>query len=116
MEIGQRLKQKRIEKSLTLLELSNLTGIPNGTLSKYENNVNNPSLENLYSLSQILEASINWIITGKEELSNLSEEEINILEKYKILTERNKGKVETYIDERIAEQESKYTNDKTNLA
>lgn len=112
MEIGQRLKQKRIEKSLNLTELSKLTGIPNGTLSKYENNKNSPSLENLYSLSQILEVSTNWIITGKEELNNLSDEEISLLDKYKMLTERNKGKVENYIEERIAEQEQSYKTTK----
>ena len=112
MEIGQRLKQKRIEKSLTLIELSKLSNIPNGTLSKYENNVNNPSIENLYSLSQILNVSINWIVTGKEELNNLSDEEINLLQKYKILTERNKGKVENYIEERIAEQGTDYKTSK----
>lgn len=116
MEIGDRIKLKRIEKSMSLTDLSNATKINAGTLTKYEKNINKPSVENLIALSQSLEVGLNWLIIGKEEISNLSYEEINILKKYNLLTERNKGKVETYIDERIAEQESKYTNDKTNLA
>ena len=116
MEIGQRLKNKRIEKSMTLIELSKLTGIPNGTLSKYENNKNNPSLENFYSLSKILEVSPNWLLTGKEDIYNLNNEEINLLKKYNILTDKNKGKVENFIDERISEQEKKQSNNQEELA
>ncbi len=115
MNIGDRIKQKRNEKSLTLSDLSEMTKINAGTLTKYEKNINKPSVENLIAISQNLEISLNWLIIGKEELSDLSREELNILKKYKLLTEKNKGKVETYIDERIAEQESDNTKDK-NLA
>lgn len=112
MEIGDRIKNKRIEKSMTLTDLSNETKINAGTLTKYEKNINKPSVENLIALSQKLEVSLNWLIIGKEELTDLSYEEINILNKYKILSERNKGKVETYIDERIADQEREYKTTK----
>lgn len=57
-----------------------------------------------------------FILTGKKIHNELSLEELELLKKYNILTERNKGKVETYIDERIAEQESSYTNDIKDLA
>ncbi len=105
MEIGKRLKLKRLEKGFNLVKLSELTNIPNGTLSKYENNINNPSLENLYYLSKILEVSINWLITGQDDFINLSDEDKMLLDKYNLLTELNKGKTQQFIDERLKEQE-----------
>lgn len=106
MEIGERLKQKRLEKGYNLVKLSALTNIPNGTLSKYENNINKPSLENIYSLSKMLETSVNWLITGKEDLSNITEEDKYLLDKYNLLTEINKGRTQQFIDERLQEQKS----------
>ncbi len=105
MEIGDRIKQKRIENSLTLTQLSELTKINAGTLTKYEKGINKPTIENLIALSQKLSVSISWLIIGKEDLTNLSNDEINLLKKYNLLTEKNKGKVENFIDERLNEQE-----------
>lgn len=116
MEIGDRIKQKRIENSLTLTQLSELTQINAGTITKYEKGINKPTIDNIISLSQNLNVSINWLIIGKEELTNLSEDEKSILEKYNMLNEKNKGKVENFIDERLKEQESNQNRDRKNLA
>ena len=116
MNIGERIKQKRIENSLTLTQLSGLTNINAGTLTKYEKGINKPTIDNLIALSQNLKISINWLILGKEDLKNLTLEEINLLNKYNLLTEKNKGKVENFIDERLKEQEQEQGKDNRDLA
>ena len=114
LNIGDRIKQKRIENSLTLTQLSEMTNINAGTLTKYEKSINKPTIDNIIALSQNLHVSINWLVIGKEELINLNSEEIILLEKYNLLTEKNKGKVENFIDERLDEQ--KQGKDIKNLA
>ena len=110
MDIGDRIKLKRNEKSLTLTQLSELTKINPGTLTKYEKGINKPSIENIIALSQNLNVSINWLVIGKEDLNDLTKDEINLLKKYNLLNEKNKGKVENFIDERLIEQDQGNVN------
>lgn len=85
--IGARLHQKREEKKLTMNQIQELTGISKGNLSGMENNKNKPSVSALLSLSQILDCSIDWILTGNdyvpksEQKSLASEFVISELEK-----------------------------------
>jgi len=118
LEINERLKQKRLEKGYNLVQLSKLTNINAGTLTKYEKGINKPTIENIIALAQNLETSINYIIIGKEDLNNLTNEEKELLAKYNLLTEKNKGKVENFIEERIKEQETEYTSNEkfTNIS
>ena len=60
-----RLKMARINKGLTQVDLSNLTGISTVMLSAYEREDaeigKNPSLKNIFLISQALEVSIDWL-------------------------------------------------------
>lgn len=56
--------------------------------------------------SQILCYNIlHEIIFKKENLNNLLYLEIDLLNKYNLLIDKNKGKVENFIDERLNEQD-----------
>lgn len=52
MTTGEVLKEKRLQKGLSLLELSRLCGIRDTTLRKYENGDRNPKIETLEKIAK----------------------------------------------------------------
>ena len=65
--IGRQLRNIRLEKKLTISQLSQETGISNGMLSKIENGRTAPSLPTLHALSQGLNVPITLLFKGFEE-------------------------------------------------
>ena len=65
LTIGMRIKQRRKELGLTQTQIKELTGISSGNMSEIENGSKLPSTPTLISLSNILQCSIDWILTGK---------------------------------------------------
>lgn len=62
--IGKRIKTKRQQLGLTLEEIGRRTGIPHGTLSKIERGQINMSAEKLYKISQALDVTMDWLMSG----------------------------------------------------
>ena len=60
IKIGERLKKVRKEKDMSIARLSELSGVSKGMISQIENNVNVPSVVNLWKLAQALETSVNY--------------------------------------------------------
>ena len=84
-----RIKLMKAERKLTNDRLSELSGIPLGTLSKLMAGMNeSPKLSNIVSICKALDCSVDYIITGNPENTNnytLSEEEISLIERYRSL-------------------------------
>jgi transcriptional regulator with XRE-family HTH domain len=102
-DIGKRIQNVRKLKNLSSTDIYNLTGISTGNLSEIENNKKLPSAKALISLKRVLDVSIDYILTGEEHRTLKSEEE-HILNMYNKLSEKNKGRVEQFIEERLNEQ------------
>ena len=89
MSYIQRIKQIKNEKKITNDRLSELTGIPLGTLSKILAGMNDsPKLSNMIAIADALGCSLDYIINGKPDNENnftLSEEEISFVEKFRVL-------------------------------
>lgn len=66
--IGARMRQARKKKHLTLAEISEYTGLSTGNLSELENNKFMPSSNALISLKKVLDVSIDWLLTGEENV------------------------------------------------
>ena len=64
--IGNRIKSRRKQLGISLGELEKQTGITNSALSKIERGLVAVSAENLYAISQALDVSIEWLLTGVE--------------------------------------------------
>lgn len=62
--IGQRLRTARKSKKLSLLDVRDLTGLSTGNLSDLENDKFSPSANTLIQLRQLLNVSIDWMLTG----------------------------------------------------
>ena len=80
--IGCRIKARRKELGLTQTDIKCKVGISSGHFSEIENGNRAPASITLYKLSQVLNCSIDWLITGENfngdtALSLLEEEYLN---------------------------------------
>ena len=66
--IGKRIKKRRKELHLTQTEIKEKTGI-SGNMSDIERGNRLPAATTLAQLSEILDCSIDWILTGKSPVS-----------------------------------------------
>ena len=65
--IGNRIKEIRKIKNITLQELAEKAGLSIGFLSKVERNLNSPNLANLYKICQALHIQVNELLAEKKE-------------------------------------------------
>ena len=61
-KLGQTLRQARIKKQLTMLELEVLTGISEGSISKIENGKKNFAITTLIKLAKGLELPVSQLL------------------------------------------------------
>jgi len=61
-EVGSRLRQIRGQRDITLVELSERTGISKSTLSRLENGQRRPTLELLLSLAQVYRVPLDDLV------------------------------------------------------
>lgn len=74
--IGTRIKERRKELNLTQLEIKQKVGISSGNMSDIEHGNRLPSAPTLVQLAEVLECSVDYILTGntlKEENYVLSD-------------------------------------------
>lgn len=67
-DLGQRLKQARLDKGLSQVQVMEYTNINNKTLSGYENNVSEPDLNTLEVLANLYEVTIDHLLGRKSPL------------------------------------------------
>ena len=70
--IGQRIKERRKELHITQTEIQETCGISSGNLSGIETGRYLPSAVALIQLAQVLNCSIDWILTGDSSISKNS--------------------------------------------
>ena len=85
----ERIKKIKSNRKITNDKLSEMTGIPLGTLSKLLAGVSDsPKLSNIVAISRALDCSLDWLITGVPENTNnytLEPEEMTLVESYREL-------------------------------
>jgi transcriptional regulator with XRE-family HTH domain len=60
--VGSRIRRRRRERSLTLVQVAEATGLNVGYLSQIENDKASPSLETLAALAEALDVPIAWFL------------------------------------------------------
>jgi len=95
------------EKKLKSNELARVLGVRPSVISSWKTRNTNPPSENIIQICEFLNVTPTYLLKGVEEIKPycFSEEEVDLLDKYSLLTEKNKGKVDQFILERISEQE-----------
>ena len=66
-QVGNRLKQMRIEKGLTLKELSDLVGLSDSQLCLIENGESNLTKKRAADIATVLHVGVEWLLYGDEE-------------------------------------------------
>lgn len=74
MNIGKRLSSLRKEKNITQLELANKLYVTDKTISSWESDRTEPSLEMLVKLSEILECNVGYLIYGDNPKNDIETE------------------------------------------
>ena len=89
MDYIDRIKKIKSERKITNEKLSELTGIPLGTLSKIMAGISDsPKLSNMVLISSALGCSLDYIVSGAPDNTNnytLSDDEIAFIEDYRQL-------------------------------
>lgn len=101
MDYISRIKKIKSEKKITNDKLSELTGIPLGTLSKILAGISDsPKLSNIVAICEALGCSVNYLLTGEQENDNnyvLSKEEMAMVDSYRRLDAHGKDMVNIVI-------------------
>jgi len=71
IEMGRRLKESREKKGYKQNRIAKLLGIHNSTLAKYESGEREPDLSTITSLSEMYEVTVNYLISGEVESTEL---------------------------------------------
>ena len=60
--LGERIKELRLEKGLTQPELEKIIGVSNGIISVWENNVNEPKATFIKRLATALDVTSDYLL------------------------------------------------------
>lgn len=88
MGFSVNLKIRREELKMTQKELAEKVGVEPATISKYESGMNEPNINNLKSIAEALDTSIDELVKEEEDVVDLSK--VNLLE---ILREQKEMKL-----------------------
>lgn len=75
MIIGSRIKEERIKQGLTQEELGNMIGVSKTAISYYERGKEQPKMEKLKKLTEVLNLTPNYIFGS--EINTVLEDDIN---------------------------------------
>lgn len=76
MTISQRIFYELKKQNKTQKQLSEFTGISTSTISAWNKNGTNPSADSIYPISQFLNISLEYLLTGNEN-SNIKQNVIS---------------------------------------
>lgn len=92
VKIGKFISEKRKEKNITQTELSEMIGVSDRAISKWENGICMPDVGNMPELCKILDITINDLFSGEtvDMKDNEKKLETNLLEMTRIKEQRDK--------------------------
>ena len=78
-ELGRRIIKTRMRRGWSQAELARRLGVPRERLGKWERGLNEPSLEDLAALSEVLEVPLEALGLGRAVRRSISDEELSDL-------------------------------------
>lgn len=104
----QRLRDLKEDADLTQKQVSEIIGVSIKHYGKYERGETDIPFEKAIILAEYYNVSLDYI-AGKTNIQNkldlkISDEELSLIKKYAGLSERNKGKLELFLEQLIAQQ------------
>lgn len=99
MSLVDRIKLAAGENGLTLAAIEKKLGFGNSTIRKWDKN--SPSLDKVTATANLLDVSVSWLATGAvddKRSETLNQEDLNILNKYRKLSDLDKAKINHFIE------------------
>lgn len=93
MGFGERLRELRVNKRLSQLELARMIHVSNTAIANYENGLNYPKPVVLVDIMNTLQCDANYLFQdyiGSSNIRGMSEEEYDIMSKYRRLNSHGK--------------------------
>ena len=90
MNLTSRIKSKCQELNISIRQLEIKSGLTNGQISRW--NEKKPSYDKVLSVADILNVSIEWLITGKEP-ETLTPEEQQLIDAFRAADQRGKRRI-----------------------
>jgi len=106
---GKRLKNTVKNSPFTQKQLSEMLNLNQDTFSNYVKEVYYPKADTLLDLCNILDISVEWLLTGEgpprlrngtalpSDGSDLSDYEKELIYNYRLLSERNQGRIDQFV-------------------
>ena len=115
MFIGKKIRELRVENSLTQKELALKIHVAANTLCQFENGKANPSYDVLLAIANLFEVSTDYLLGRSDDFGNItiqkeksaesiSAEEKALLQTYRALNAKNRMHVAAYAQVRLEEQ------------
>lgn len=116
MKISETLKSLRTENGLTQSELSERLKIGQATIACYESGQREPHITNLIAYADFFECSIDYLVGRTDDFGNiiveaektktgtstLTKDELELLERYRMLSPASKLKLSGFIEGLLA--------------
>ena len=112
MSYYQRIRDLREDSDKTQTDIAKYLGTTAQYYGKYEKGERQMPFERAIELSNYYHVSLDYL-AGKtnikniqSDIFNIDEDELSLLKKYRTLSERNKGKIELFIDQLVGKTSS----------
>ena len=100
------LKALRVNKGISQLQLANIIMVSQQSVNKYENHNVEPDIETLIKIADYFEVSIDYLVgrteiqevVDKTKMSDLTDFEVKIIQKFRCLNNTQKQCVEVLMD------------------
>ena len=103
MGIVERIKEKATEKNKSIRAIEAECGLSIATIGRWNRNL--PTIEKVEKVANLLQVSLDWLITGKEP-EELTQDEKHIIDLYRAADERGKRHIEQCAQAEAQEQRS----------
>jgi HTH-type transcriptional regulator, cell division transcriptional repressor len=78
MILGERIKERRKALNLTQAMLTEISGVPQGYISRYESGDSEPLASNVIALAKALQVSADWLLGISDELPIIPQTELDL--------------------------------------
>lgn len=114
MTINERLFETLKQKNIKHKTLANHLNVKQQIISNWEKRGTNPPAEYISSIAKFLNVTVIWLLTGEEADNNLTNDEAELLNKYRQMTPKDQKEIIAIIDIKLQQQkqECKILNSK----
>ncbi|WP_105619991.1 helix-turn-helix domain-containing protein [Vallitalea okinawensis] len=111
-KFGERLKGAIKKAGYTNAKATQELGLSKNTISNYINKNVPETVVAVHKLAELCNVTVDYLLTGKENKSELNDDEKYLIELYRILNNKNKIKAEGELERLNSLQEQQETLDK----